>query len=350
MFRKTEVQIKILFVFFLALFFYESVYGAACTSISRTNNSSNSVLTSTKYNNDHNAAYTAINDIIDSNCTIGKASLTASDFTAPWDSFKDGCKVTYSNASTLSVGPCRLAVDGEWVNTTTSATVSFGCGSCSAEVVTQSYYVYVADGSSGTTLNLFISDTAPTDNHGEDGSNNKVLARFFNDSSSDIDQYSIDQWIVNRFVPSNTDWISFTSTITGSSSDPSKGTVTESSAWMRQGKNMLYKLDIEQTGAGTAGSGAYYVALPSNYAIDTNSMAVNSTATDPVRPCVGAAFIYEGSNLATGCAFPVNSTNFYLNFINPGTSNTWGSAFYGLDNANLDVSFIATIPIEGWNE
>lgn len=199
MFQKTEVQIKIVLVFLLAVFFYTEVYGAACTSISRTNNSSNSVLTSTKYNNDHNTSYTAINDIIDANCTIGKASLTASDFAAPWDSFKDGCEVTWSDNATLLIGPCRLAVDGEWVNTTTSTSVTWGCTDCASEVNTSVFYLYAKDGSTGTTLTPLISSTAPTDNHGEDGSNNKALAKFYNNGSGNIENTSIMQWNENGF-------------------------------------------------------------------------------------------------------------------------------------------------------
>ena len=177
-------------------------FSGTCTSISRTNASANSVLTSTQYNSDLNTVYTHANDL-DGGCvtdgTLEKAALQSADFAPLFDSFKDGCKVTKLDAGSLEVGECRLAVDGEWVSTATTATVSMGCGDCSVETASSTFYVYAKDGSTGTTLNLFISDTAPTDSFGEDGSNNKVLARIFNDSGSDIATNSIDQWVINKF-------------------------------------------------------------------------------------------------------------------------------------------------------
>lgn len=51
-------------------------HGAACSTISRTNNAANAILTSAKYNSDNNTAYGAINGIIQADCTIDADFIT----------------------------------------------------------------------------------------------------------------------------------------------------------------------------------------------------------------------------------------------------------------------------------
>lgn len=365
MYQKMGVQIKntkrIFFnelttmglIALIALLFMEASYGAACTSISRTNNSANAILTSTKYNTDHNTAYTAINNIIDASCTIGKASLTASEFAAPWDSFKDGCEVTRSDAATLNIAPCRLAVDGEWVNTVTNTTVTWGCTGCSAEVATSTYYVYAKDGSTGTTLTPLILTTAPTDSHGEDGSNNKVLARFFNNGSGDIDQYSIDQWTINKFIPQSTGWINAGAvTITATTTAPTKGTTSYDAAfWRRVGNSMEWVWHFNQTGAGSAGSGTYLHHLPSGFAMDTDVFRTNSASASNIDSGIGICYSAQSSTV-TGFYGPIQPYD-HNRFIvsredNAGTHGAIGSGVFQLSNANQLRNCHMTIPIKGW--
>lgn len=171
---------------------------AACTTISRTNNAANSVLTSTKLNADFNAVYSAVNSL-DGEClqagSVGIAALDTSSLGVVFETPHIGCLPSFSSASTISISKCRLAIGSNLVDKTTATTVSFGCGSCSAEVASTTYYVYALSTSTASTLNLLISTTAPDENGMSSG--NRVLGSFFNNSSSDIETLSVAPWKVN---------------------------------------------------------------------------------------------------------------------------------------------------------
>lgn len=181
---------------------YGTVYASTCTTTSRTNYSTNQVLTSSALNSDFNQLVAKANSF-DGGCitagTIEYDNLNSTQFTPLLKGIKEGCKVSYSSASTISVGKCLTSVNGNFVYTTSANTATFGCTSCSAEVASTQYYVYIQTGSSGTTLTPLILTTAPNED-GYDNSGNKVLARFVNNAASDIDQYSIQQWHVNDFI------------------------------------------------------------------------------------------------------------------------------------------------------
>lgn len=189
------------FILLLAFFLISTVKAGTCTSISRTNAASLSVLTSSRYNSDLNTVYSAVNDF-DGGCiasnSIESDALNTTDFAPLLKGLQQGCKVLYSNASTLQIDKCIASVNGNFVNTTSATNVSFGCAGCSAEVASTTYYVYIQTGSSGLTLTPLILTTAPN-NDGYDNSGNKVLARFYNGGTSDIISYKIDQWEVNKF-------------------------------------------------------------------------------------------------------------------------------------------------------
>ena len=72
-------------------------------------------------------------------------------------------------------------------------TVAFTCSGCSTEAASTIFYVYADKDSTTTTLDLLILTTAPNED-GFDSSNNKVLGKFFNNSSSDIDEDSVVPW------------------------------------------------------------------------------------------------------------------------------------------------------------
>lgn len=190
-----ETVIK--FIVLLFLIISAQSFGATCTSISRTNNSANAVLTSTKYNTDLNTVYTAAN-ALDGGCitdaTLEDDALNTTDFAALLNGLTDGCIVAYSDANTLSVGKCRASVNGAFVRTTVATTVTWLCSGCSAEASSTYYFLYIKTGSTGSTLNLLISTSAPNED-GYDSSGNKVLAKFYNSSGSDIFTQSIVQWV-----------------------------------------------------------------------------------------------------------------------------------------------------------
>lgn len=187
-------------ILFLFIFILPGVAWATCTSpISRTNNSANSVLTSTKYNSDLNTVYAHVNDL-DGDCLAdGSVESTKLDTTtlAPLvKGVKEGCFATRSDANTISIDKCLIAVNGNLIEKTTSTTITWGCGGCSSEVASTTYYVYAT---SASTLTLLISTSAP-DAYGYSGTS-RALARFYNNASSDIDTASVRTWVSVGFIP-----------------------------------------------------------------------------------------------------------------------------------------------------
>jgi len=194
-----------LIILFLMAFVVNNVFSGTCTSISRTNAGANTVLTSTKYNNDLNTAYTHVNDL-DGGCitdgTLEFAALNTSEFATILKTPMAGCKLSRASASAISISECDAAINGAYVNTATASQVSWGCTGCASEATATRYYVYIKNGASGTEIggDLLISTGAPNDN-GYDGSNNRVIGRFLNDSNGDVATDSMEQWHVNDFVP-----------------------------------------------------------------------------------------------------------------------------------------------------
>lgn len=353
---------KFILLFLLSL----GVYAGTCTSDSYTSASANSVLTSTKYNSDHSTIYNRLAGNLDGGCitdsTVEKVALNSSEFAPLYDSFKDGCKVTRTDAATLSIGSCRLAVDGEWVNKTTATSVTWGCGSCASEVAATQYYLYVADGSTGSTLTPLISTTAPTDGHGEDGSNNKVIARFYNNASSDIDQYSIDQWKVNSFEPQSTGWINAGVNVVGATTTgPTKGTTSiDRFLFKRVGGSLRGRIEYKHNAsAGSAGSGDYLFYLPNQFRIDTNFVTAYSTVEgaggNSFANVVGHGQSSNGSTANGLLSIQVRDsqslTAFGIQSDNSGNSTIGyvGSAYMEF-TANRVYGFEFDVPILGWGE
>ena len=190
---------------FLILFiaaFSMDLWAGTCTSISRTANAANSVLTSTKYNLDHSTSYAAIN-AADGGCintgSLEKDALNTTDFQVVQSAPKTGCALNYHNASTVRVGPCRIAIDNDYTVTTTGSTVAFGCSGCSAEVATTSYYVYATTASATNSLDLLISTSAPADD-GYSGTS-RVIGKFFNQGNSDISTSDVVSYAIGNLEP-----------------------------------------------------------------------------------------------------------------------------------------------------
>lgn len=184
----------------LFLFSINLAYSACDTSISRTNFSANSVLTSSDLNSQFNTVYNRANElpgdcVTDATIDIGKLDTSTS--SAITGGIKQGCEVTWSDAATVSVAECYLTIGGNNVQTTTATTVTWGCGSCASEAASTWFYVYAVSTSSGSTLTLLISTTAP-DGDGT-SSGNKILGRFYNDASQDIVGDSVTDWVNSRF-------------------------------------------------------------------------------------------------------------------------------------------------------
>ena len=304
-----------------------------CTSISRTNAAALSVLTSTKYNTDLNTAYTAVNNF-DGGCvtdgTLESTALNATDFAVLLKGVQAGCKVSYTNASTLSISKCLASVNGALLNKTTATSVAMACTGCSSETSSTTYYVYIQTGSSGSTLTPLILTTAPNED-GYDNSGNKVLARFYNNASSNIDQYSIDQWITNRFVATNTAFASYTP-----SSEQGFGTTTNKSyKWRRVGDSLEV---IATATTGTAAASEARVSFPNTeLLVDSVKITTISLVGDFAR------------NVSTNEKINVLASggNSYVNFATAGSGQLTaqnGSTFIG-NSSNF--SFVAKVPITG---
>lgn len=331
---------KILFLF-LSLFLTTNLFGATCTSISRSNYSANSVLGSSALNTDFNTVYNAAN-ALDGGCitdnTLELSALNTTDFSGLLNGIVQGCKVSYSDANTLSVGKCLANVNGFNIRTTVATTVTWGCTSCSAEVASTLYYLYIKTGSTGTTLNLLISTTAPNED-GYDNSNNKVIAKFYNNVSSDIDQYSISQWLVNSFVYPHTAPVGYSPTTRGF------GTPTiRKCTFQRFG--MIAKIICSFT-AGTVNATRAQVTLPSGMLTASSTYLDTTVVPNRVGVCgKDQVFVTDGQCVVNAIAA---TDNVQFGFENSGIAGTSSLATSSQFSNGNGITFYADVPIAGWD-
>lgn len=178
-------------IFALTALFVGHAEAATCTAPSRTNVSANSVLTSTEYNTSLNNLYSALaSGSLDLGCAAASslddtATLDSTEFNALLNGVKEGCVITNTDTNTISVERCMMAVNGNFVKTTSATTVTWGCSGCQSESADQLSYVYAATGSEGSTLTLKILAGAPNAD-GYDASGNRVIGKFYNNASSNI--------------------------------------------------------------------------------------------------------------------------------------------------------------------
>lgn len=188
------------FIILTILIFTKNIYAACDTPIARTNFSPNTVISSTAMNSQLNTAYTHVNDL-DGSCvtdaTITSAKLDTSDLGPVVKAPKVGCEVTRTNASTLSIDECIMAVGGNMIETTAATSVTWGCTGCASEATNTVYYLYADSTSDTTTIVPIISTTAP-DGDGY-SSGDRILGKFYNNGSGDIVSDSVVNWVENRF-------------------------------------------------------------------------------------------------------------------------------------------------------
>ena len=327
----------------LLVFLTSSLYAGTCTSISRTNSSALSVLTSTKYNLDNNTAYSAIN-AFDGGCvTSGTLEFDALDTAqfAPILSGSGGCKVSYSSASTVSIGRCREAVNGNLINKSGTTSASFGCPGCSSEVASTTYYAYIATGSTGSTINPLILTTAPNED-GYDNTGNKVLAKFYNNASSDIDQYSIEQWSGNGFITDKPIWTAYTPTLSAGF-----GTVSNRSFFWRRVGDSIEVRGSFTCGVVTAAVGS--ISIPSGMFINTAKVSIQNLVSGN-GPHIGS---WIGSTAANSAgpmltATGTSSTLVYLGDCEACANHNIPIAVNARIGNSYVVSFTFNVPIEGW--
>ncbi len=148
------------------------------------------------------------------------------------------------------------------------------------------------------------------------------------------------------------DWQSYSMTITGSSSNPTKGTTTTDLAyWRRVGDSMEVTYTLVQSGAGSAGSGTYLFSLPSGAVIDSSKVVISTTS---FRGHVGVCHISNSTGSSArfqGNSFAYDTTHIALG-VTSGSVSDWnavGSTNAPLSDSAQVITFRAVVPISGWS-
>ncbi len=185
-------------ILLLCLIFAFDAY-SACTSATRTNFTTNQVLTSSRLNSELNNLVSTVN-AFDGGCinsgSVEAASLNSTEFAPLLKGVVQGCELSYVDSNTVGVSKCKIAVDGNLFETTSQNNVTWGCSGCASEATGSSFYVYVKDAASFT---LSLSTTAP----GKDGYNgtDKAVGGFYNNSSSNIATSSVMSFLQSDIAP-----------------------------------------------------------------------------------------------------------------------------------------------------
>ncbi len=163
-----------------------------------------------------------------------------------------------------------------------------------------------------------------------------------------VDDFSVGPQANSGYGAVMTDWTPYTMVITGSVSNPTIGTVSVNQAyWRRVGDSMEIFYELEQIGAGSAGSGDYLFSLPPGYTIDSTKVPLNDNSN------IGIFYASTSGGPAngTGLVQIADSQHFYAG-VNTNTSpaiNTVGSTYYSLSASTVVYSLTAVVPILGWS-
>lgn len=150
--------------------------------------------------------------------------------------------------------------------------------------------------------------------------------------------------ILDRRYPS--EWTTYTPSITGSTTNPTKGTVDiDEGKWRRVGDSIEIRYIYQHSVAGTAGSGSYYVSIPSGLSIDTTKVS-NTYESD-----LGDCTLNSDGSRGDGHILVVDSSNVYLLSINnnTGVGSVIGSSFFSLNATFYQLNMHFIIPVVGWN-
>lgn len=149
---------------------------------------------------------------------------------------------------------------------------------------------------------------------------------------------------------------SYSLAFTGSTTNPTFGTVTNNSArYKRIGENAEIHFDWKETTAGTAGSGTYLFSIPSGLTIDTSKVPADTsgnlgsvgsaglTAFDGTTTYIAECFmfVYDTTHLAAICSNDTTNSSGH-------GAGIWGSTYISLAIQQAAISFNASVPISGW--
>lgn len=145
-----------------------------------------------------------------------------------------------------------------------------------------------------------------------------------------------------------------TPTITGSTSNPTKGSMTtDLMTWYRDGRYAVVSYRYVATTAGSAGSGVYLIQLINSLTIDTtyqNTDSGTSTLSIGLANCEESV-VFGQTNTASvvvGTAQANDTTHIKVGGLIGGTINYWSSAGGPLSGTNVQMYFYCKIPIVGW--
>lgn len=165
-------------------------------------------------------------------------------------------------------------------------------------------------------------------------------------------------WVILGHLTS-TEWVSAGAITFGAvTTAPTKGTVSvDRLLWRREGDSADLKYEYYQTNAtgAAAGSGGYFLTLPTNMTADSNkcSIVAPTLALDEIssiRSYIGQGYLGNlGSASGDLLGFLYSTTQIWAragDWYN--TANVWGSGYYPLNGGSYSLGFIATVPISGW--
>lgn len=139
-----------------------------------------------------------------------------------------------------------------------------------------------------------------------------------------------------------------TMTLTSSSVNPTKGTVTyETCFYERDGSDMIISYSFNQTSAGTGGTGIYFLNLPGGFVIDATKQ-IRGPDGSSTSPYVGSGAISGDPGQFTIDVIADSTTRLRFQITNATNTGDWGSTLAAFGNTNLRVSWTARVPIVGW--
>lgn len=155
-------------------------------------------------------------------------------------------------------------------------------------------------------------------------------------------------------APAMTDFISYTPTLIGSSSNPSLGNGTSIGYWRRVGDSAQVIFQIEAGSSTTAGSGSYSVSLPSGLTIDTTKAPVSTTA--PINT-LGTAQINSGGSVLASASIQVDTASLHAVYFWQYAGGTGGGSQVSdsspssnwFQHSGNTIAGSFTVPIVGWS-
>jgi hypothetical protein len=143
-----------------------------------------------------------------------------------------------------------------------------------------------------------------------------------------------------------TDWTTFSMTIKGETSNPTRGTVaTENAWWRRIGRNIEVRYEFNMTGSGSAGSGSYVFLLPNSWTL--NGSLVSFLPGNAYQSLGGGDVYNSGSGVSVIYVQTSNVLNNGFTLAFGVSALRVGSGSYSFGGA-VQLGFLASAPVTNW--